>query len=106
MQQLAGVITKSQLNEDEKSPNEILSLVRSELISLFKPYGDFQIVDMARLQGEKVGEEFRVYAKRGTKGTNWKGLENFMRNNPNFIIKHISKQTFDNPKAIDFTYKK
>ena len=83
---------------------ETLNQVRNELLGLFQPYGEFHIVDMARLKGEKVGEEFRLYAK--SKGANWKGLENFMRNNPDFTIHHISKQTFDNPKAIDFSYKK
>ena len=28
-----------------------------------------------------------------------------MKNNPDFSIKNISKQTFDNPKSIDFSYK-
>jgi hypothetical protein len=80
-----------------------LDQVRNELLSLLQPYGNFQILDMT-MKGQNTGTEFRLYSK--SKGANWKGLENFMRNNPDFTIKHISKQTFDNPKAIDFSYKK
>jgi hypothetical protein len=80
-----------------------LNQVRNELLGLFQPFGDFQILDMT-MKGQNTGTEFRLYSK--SKGANWKGLENFMRNNPDFTIKHISKQTFDNPKAIDFSYKK
>ena len=82
---------------------ETLNQVRSELLGLFQPYGDFKILDMT-MKGQNIGTEFRMYAN--SKGADWKGLENFMRNNPDFTIKHISKQTFDNPKAIDFSYKK
>ena len=56
------------------------------------------------MKGQNIGTEFRMYAN--SKGANWKGLENFMRNNPDFTIKHISKSVFDDPKAIDFSYKK
>jgi hypothetical protein len=80
-----------------------LNQVRNELLGLFQPFGNFQILDMT-MKGQNTGTEFRLYSK--SKGANWKGLENFMRNNPDFTIKHISKQTFDNPKAIDFSYKK
>jgi hypothetical protein len=80
-----------------------LDNVRSKLLSLFQPYGDFQILDMT-MKGQNVGTEFRLRAK--SKGADWKSLENFMRNNPDFTIKNISKQTFDNPKTIDFSYRK
>ena len=94
MQQLAGLITESQ---------EILDQARNEILDLFEPYGDFKILDMTRA-GQDIGKEFRVYAK--LRGADWKGLENFMKNNSDFTVKNISKQTFDNPKAIDFSYKK
>mgnify|MGYP007090456899 CR=1 FL=1 len=55
------------------------------------------------MKGQNLGTEFRLYSK--SKGADWKGLENFMKNNSDFSIKNISKQTFDNPKSIDFSYK-
>jgi hypothetical protein len=100
---LRKFITEGRLLKEENTDQEILDQVRSELLSLFQPYGNFHVHDMT-MKGQNTGTEFRVYAN--VKGANWKGLENFMRNNPDFTIKHVSKQTFDNPKAIDFSYKK
>jgi ribosomal protein S13 len=98
---------KDKKSEDKPAPiNEAegnLNQVRNELIDLFQPYGTFKILDMT-MKGQNTGTEFRVYAN--SKGANWKDLENFMKNNSNFTIKNISKQTFDNPKSIDFSYKK
>jgi hypothetical protein len=103
---MVGVASDEKILDDEAPMMEAegtLNQVRNELLGLFQPFGDFQILDMT-MKGQNIGTEFRLYSK--SKGANWKGLENFMRNNPDFTIKHISKQTFDNPKAIDFSYKK
>ena len=96
-------IDDSDMLDEGMEDQKILDNVRSKLLSLFQPYGDFQILDMT-MKGQNIGTEFRVRAK--SKGADWKSLENFMRNNPDFTIKNISKQTFDNPKTIDFSYKK
>ncbi len=96
-------IDDSDMLDEGMEDQKILDNVRSKLLSLFQPYGDFQILDMT-MKGQNIGTEFRVRAK--SKGVDWKSLENFMRNNPDFTIKNISKQTFDNPKTIDFSYKK
>ena len=96
-------IDDSDVLDEGMEDQKILDNVRSKLLSLFQPYGDFQILDMT-MKGQNIGTEFRVRAK--SKGADWKSLENFMRNNPDFTIKNISKQTFDNPKTIDFSYKK
>jgi len=103
---MVGVASDEKILDDEAPMMEAegtLNQVRNELLGLFQPFGDFQILDMT-MKGQNIGTEFRLYSK--SKGANWKGLENFMRNNPDFTIKHISKQTFDNPKSIDFSYKK
>ena len=89
--------------EEMEDNRKILDQVRNELLGLFQPYGNFQISDMT-MKGQNLGTEFRLYSK--SKGADWKGLENFMKNNSDFSIKNISKQTFDNPKSIDFSYKK
>jgi len=102
---MVGVASSEEVIDDENALMEdeqaILDQVRNKLLGLFQPYGDFKILDMT-MKGQNTGENFRLYSK--SKGADWKGLETFMRNNPNFTIKHISKQTFDNPKAIDFSY--
>jgi hypothetical protein len=101
----AHVVEKGAVAEGEEMEDnrKILDQVRNELLGLFQPYGNFQISDMT-MKGQNLGTEFRLYSK--SKGADWKGLENFMKNNSDFSIKNISKQTFDNPKSIDFSYKK
>jgi hypothetical protein len=94
----AHILDTAPINEAEGNLNQ----VRNKLLGLFQPYGNFQISDMT-MKGQNLGTEFRLYSK--SKGADWKGLENFMKNNPDFSIKNISKQTFDNPKSIDFSYK-
>ena len=53
--------------------------------------------------GDKIASRFRIYAN--SKGSNWKGLEKFLRNNPDFNVEFVSKQTFDDPKYIEILYK-
>lgn len=91
-------------NEDSNQYQKILDQTRNKLKPLFQPYGDFVIIDASRLKmGDKIASRFRIYAN--SKGSNWKGLEKFLRNNSDFNVEFVSKQTFDDPKYIEILYK-
>jgi len=90
-------------NEDSNQYQKILDQTRNKLKPLFQPYGDFVIIDASRLKmGDKIASRFRIYAN--SKGSDWKGLEKFLRSNSDFNVEYVSKQTFDNPKYIEILY--